>query len=144
MTLAAAQVINALAGRINAIGAYTGKVYTSRAWPLDEAGLPAWRVTAADEAIDGATLGDYIHEHVLDVEAKGYCRAVADLDDAMHAMAVAALPALFAAPVPYDLTHKGIERDMATEGEAAVGVITLRLQARYFTRPTAPETILSA
>lgn len=143
MALAAAQVIDALAARIDALGAYTGRVFTSRAWPLAEAGLPAWRVTAADEEIDGVTLGDGIHDHTLQIEARGYCRAVADLDDAMHAMAVAALPAIFAAPLPYALTHRGIERDTATEGETAVGVITLRMQARYFTRPTAPETIIS-
>lgn len=144
MALAAAQVIDALAARIAALPAYTGRVFTSRAWPIDDDRLPAWRVTAGSEDIDGATLGDYMHEHQLEIEARGYCRATADLDDAMHAMAVAALPVLFAAPVPYSLTHKGIDRDMATEGEAAVGVITLRMQARYFTRPTAPETILSA
>lgn len=144
MALAAAQVIDALAARIDALGAYTGRVFTSRAWPLDEASLPAWRVTAEDEEIGGATLGNYVHEHTLQVEARGYCRATANLDDAMHAMAVAALPVLFAAPVPYALEHKGIGREMATEGEAAVGVITLRLQAKFFTAPTAPETILSS
>ena len=143
MALAAAQVIDTLATHLATLPAYTGRVFTSRAWPLDADNLPAWRVTAANEEIDSATLADLIHEHVLDIEARGYCRSVADLDDVMHAMAVAALPALFAVPTPYGLAHKGIERDMATEGEAAVGVITLRMQARYFTRPTAPETILS-
>ena len=144
MPLAAAQVVDAVAARIAALPAYAGSVFTSRAWPIADSALPAWRVIAQDESADGATLGDRIHEHVLQLEARGYCRAAADLDDAMHAMAVAALPVIFADTVPYDLELKGIDRDMATEGEAAVGVITLRLQARYFVRPAAPETILSA
>lgn len=144
MSLAAAQVIDAVAARIAALPAYAGKVHTSRAWPLAVADLPAWRVVAGDEQVEGAVLGERIGEHTLQIEARGYCRATADLDDAMHAMAVAALPAVFAAAVPYDLELKGIDRDMQTEGEAAVGVITMRLQARYFVAAAAPETILSS
>lgn len=144
MALAAAQVIDAIAARIAALPAYAGKVHTSRAWPLAEGDLPAWRVTAEDEEAVGAMLGDHTYEHKLQIEARGYCRAVADLDDVMHAMAVAALPVIFAAPVPYALDLVGINRDTAVEGEAAVGVITLRMQALYYVRPTAPETILSS
>jgi hypothetical protein len=144
MALAAAQVIDALATRLSgATGAGTS-VFTSRAWPLAESNLPAWRVTAGSEEITGEGLGDRLGQHRLEVNASAYVRAVADLDDAMHALAVDALPALFAAPVPYGLELTGIDRAMATAGEAAVGVITLRLRALYFTVPSAPETILSS
>jgi hypothetical protein len=144
MALAAAQVIDALAARISGATSAGTRVFTSRAWPIGEDDLPAWRVTAASESIAGVALGDYIHEHHLEVEARAYVRAVANLDDAMHALAEAALPALFAPPVPYALEHAGIDRELTAEGEAAVGVITLRLRASYFTRPTAPQTILSS
>jgi len=145
MALAAAQVIDALVTRL--IGATTAgsRVYPSRTWPLAEADLPAWRVVAGEEeAIDLAVIdATRVNEHQLMVEARGYVRAVADLDDAMHALAEAALPALFANPVPYGLELRGIGRDMSTEGEAAVGVITLRLAARYFVAPTTPGAIRS-
>jgi len=144
MALAAAQVIDAIAARISGATSAGTRVYTSRAWPLGEDSLPAWRVVAGSEVVALVGLGDLLHEHHLDIEARAFVRAVADLDDAMHALALAALPAIFAAPVPYGLEHTGIEREMAAEGEAAVGVITLNLRAHFFTRPTAPQTILSS
>lgn len=144
MALAAAQVIDAIAARISGATSAGTNVFTSRAWPLAEGDLPACRVVAGAEEITPEGLGDRLGQHLLDVHASFYARAVADLDDALHALAVAALPAIFAAPVPYGLTLQGIDREMAKEGEAAVGVITLRLQALFFTVPSAPETILSS
>lgn len=142
MALAAAQVIDALAARLVPVAATAGRVYTSRAWPLDEASLPAWRVTAADEVVEPASI-DGINTHRLDVDAVATVRATADLDDAMHALASGGLPLLFAAPVPYGLQLTGIGRELATEGDAAVGRITLRLRALFFVAPAQPETILS-
>ncbi|MGK2897210.1 MAG: hypothetical protein ACSLE9_00785 [Burkholderiaceae bacterium] len=144
MALAAAQVIDAVAARISGATACGTNVFTSRAWPIGEEILPAARITGDKEEITGEGLGDRLGQHLLDINAAFYARAVADLDDALHALAVAALPAIFAAPVPYGLTLQGIDRKMAKEGEAAVGVITLRLQALFFTVPSAPETILSS
>jgi len=142
MALAAAQVIDALAARLVPLAATGGRVHTSRAWPLAESGLPAWRVTAADEVVEPASI-DGINTHRLDVDAVATVRATADLDDAMHALAAGGLPLLFATPVPYGLQLIGIGRELSTEGEAAVGRITLRLQALFFVAPAQPETILS-
>lgn len=142
MALAAAQVIDALAARLVPVAATAGRVYTSRAWPLDEASLPAWRVVAADEAAERVELGG-IHRHVLDVEATAVTRVTADLDDALHALASAGLAALFAGLPPYDLAATGITRAITQEGEAAVGAITLRLQATFYVNPAAPDTIIS-
>jgi len=141
MTLAAAQVIDAVAARL--VGATTAgtRVHTSRAWPLAEADLPAWRVTAEDETVEPATVGS-INEHSLSIAARGIVRAVADLDDALHALAEAALTALFVAPLPHRLRLEGIEREMSSEGEAAVGAITLHLRCTYYVKPAAPGTIL--
>ena len=142
MALAAAQAIDALAARLVPMPATAGRVYTSRAWPLDEASLPAWRITAADELLERVDLNG-AHRHTLDVEATAYARVTADLDDALHALAATGLGLLFAAPVPYDLTATGITRAITQQGEAAVGAITLRLQATYYANPAAPETLLS-
>lgn len=141
MALAAAQVVDALAARLAPMVATGGRVYTSRAWPLAEADLPAWRVTAEDESVEIAMIGG-TNMHALDIAAEATARATADLDDALHALAATALPLIFAAPVPYELQLTGIGRRMASEGEAAVGVITLRLRATYYVEPAAPETIL--
>jgi hypothetical protein len=69
-------------------------------------------------------------------------RAVADLDDQMHALAAGALPLIFAEPVPYGLQLIAINRRLQGDGEAAVGVISLDLQATFFAAAAAPETIL--
>jgi hypothetical protein len=142
MALAAAQAIDALAARLVPMPATGGRVYTSRAWPLDEASLPAWRVTAADEAMERAGL-DNLHRHTLQVEATAYARVAADLDDTLHALASSGLALLFAATAPYDLAGTGITRAITQQGEATVGAITLHLQATYYAHPSAPETILS-
>jgi len=142
MALAAAQVIDALAARLAPMAATGGRVHTSRAWPLTEAGLPAWRVTAADEVVESATV-DGINLHQLEVDAATIVRVSADLDDAMHELAAGGLALLFAAPVPYGLRLLGIGRETTTEGEATVGRITLRLQALFYATPAAPETIYS-
>lgn len=139
MALAAAQVIDALAARLSPLAATGGRVYTSRAWPLDT--LPAWRVTAEAEDISPPAVGNE-HQHDLAINATAYARAVSDLDDTLHALAAGGLPLLFADPLPYGLRLAGIDRQMAQEGEAAVGAITLRLRALFFTDPAAPETLI--
>lgn len=142
MALAAVQVIDALAARLVPLAATGGRVYTSRLWPLDEASLPAWRITAADEVAERSSI-DGINMHRLEVDATAYVRATTDADDAMHALAAGALPLLFAAPVPYDLQLLGIGREIAAEGEATTGRITLRLQALFYVQPALPESIIS-
>lgn len=141
MALAAAQVVDALAALLAPIVATGGRVYTSRAWPLTEADLPAWRVTAAEEYVEPSTL-DRVNTHRLGVEASAYARATADLDDTLHALASSGSAALFAGTPPYGLQLAAIERDLVTEGEASVGRITLRVQATYFVNPAAPETLI--
>ena len=55
-------------------------------------------------------------------------RKVIHLGDALHALAAGGLALLFAPTVPYGLELVGMQRQLATEGEASVGVITLRLR----------------
>lgn len=142
MALAAAQVIDALAARLVPMVATGGRVYTSRTWPLAESDLPAWRVTAEDESVAPA-MTEPVNEHRLQINARAFVRATADLDDAMHTLAAAGLALLFAAPVPHGLQLDSIVRQLSTEGEAAVGVITLRLRTTFWVDPAQPETIFS-
>ncbi len=147
MALAAAQVVDALAARLApmaAAGLGAGGVKTSRLWPWAEDELPACRVYAADEPVEAVGgMAEPINEHALAVDVQFTVRAVADADDAMHALAEQALPLLFAAPVPYGLRLTGINRNTATEGEAAVAQITLQLGTTFHVNPATPHVFLS-
>jgi hypothetical protein len=152
MPLASAQVVDAIAARISGLALAGTRVYTSRAWPLDESQLPAWRVVAADEDIEPATVHvPALQKHRLQVELLGYCQAVADVDDALHALASQALTALFNAPGAPDalsamtkviLTLRRIERALQSEGAATLGLITVTLRAEFHTRSNAPDTLI--
>lgn len=155
MALAAAQVIDAIASRITGLALAGSRVYTSRAWPLAEADLPAWRVVAADEDVTPMTVhGPALQQHQLQVELRGHARAVADLDAALHALAAQALAAVFdtAPQVPADALDgiasklqiglRRIERSLAAEGEAVLGLVVITLQVIFRTRSNAPETLV--
>jgi hypothetical protein len=144
MALAAAQVIDAIAARISGLALAGNRVYTSRAWPLTEADLPAARVLAGDEEVRALTVHpNTLQEHTLDVDIEGYVRHINTVDDAMHALAEAGLALLFTEPLPHGLQLVGINRDTSSEGVAAVARITLQLQCTYFVAPAAPGVILS-
>ena len=141
MTLAAAIIVDAVASRLEPMAQTNGRVYTSRGWPIDEASLPCWRVTAEDEQVTQAQI-DGVNQHSLAVSARAYALATADLDDTLHALAASGLALMFEDIPPYGLQLDSIERQLATEGEAAVGVITLNTRATYFVAPAQPETII--
>lgn len=144
MPLAAAIVVDDLANRlVGQSGIASGSIKTSRVWPWAESDLPACRVFAGSESCELLTLGSPINQHILQVNVQYTCRAVADLDDVMHALASAGLQRLYVpAPPRKDMELLGIDRALATEGEAAVGVITLRFGVTFHVRPGSPETIL--
>lgn len=141
MPLAAAQVVDAVAALLVPMEATGGRVYTSRAWPLAESDLPAWRVVADSEDVQMLALDGTEQQHTLQVLAECMTRATADLDDALHALAASGLELLFADP-PHHLELRGIDRRMTGDGEAAIGAVALRLQATFQTAPSAPQTIL--
>ena len=141
MALAAAQVVDALAALVNAQAAVAGRVKTSRTWPWAEDQLPAVRVFVSDEVAEQATL-DGVNAHRAAVDVQYTARATADLDDALHALAASGQALLFAPVAPYGLQLTGIGRQLATEGEAAIGQITLQVAATFFVQQAAPETII--
>jgi hypothetical protein len=148
--LASAQAINGVAALIESVAGMTGKVHTSRAWPLRPSDLPAWRVVAEDEEVTAQGIGfPAKQQHDLEVVAHGYARDTTDLDDTLHEMAAAALSKLFESrsavhlsPLNCSVSLKRIERDLVTEGEAAMGRISLTLLVRFLTSNNAPEIIL--
>ncbi len=153
MTLAAAQVIDAIAARITGLALAGPRVYTSRAWPLAVADLPAWRVVAADEDVEPQMVHpDPVQQHALQVELRGHAHAVANLDDSLHAMAEQALAAVFALTPPVDalaamksklqITLRRLERAMQAEGEASVGLVLITLRVVFRTRASAPGTLV--
>ena len=153
MTLAAAQVVSAIATRITGLASAGARVYTSRAWPLAEADLPAWRVVAADELVDPQTVHpNALQAHDLSVELRGHATAVDNLDATLHSLAAEALTALFDTTPPADalttlggklqITPRRIERRMAEEGQAVLGLVVITLRVLFRTRAAAPETLV--
>lgn len=152
MPLAAAQVVDALATRLSGTTPAGTRVYTSRAWPLSDAALPAWRVVAADESLTPQTVDGDELQHSLSIELQGYAKALADLDDSLHALASAALTTVFnpaggpdalsALLAQVSITAQRIERAMRGEGEATLGLVTLTLRAEFHTRASAPDVFI--
>ena len=153
MALASAQLVDAIATRITGLPLAGADVFTSRAWPLAESHLPAWKVVAVDEVIEPMTVhADPLLKHELQVELRGHVSAVEDLDDDMHALAAEALTAIFDTTPPADalatvdsklqLSLRRIERAMQTEGQANVGLVVITLRAEFRTRQSAPETLV--
>ena len=142
MTIAATLAIDAIAARLAPVTLSGGRVFTDRAWPIDLAELPAWRVMAEDESVERQYVGNAVNQHELTVACEGIVRAVSQLDDSMHALAAAGMTAIFAEPVPYELQLTSIDRRMSSEGDAAVGLITVRLTARYAVNQAAPTVIV--
>jgi hypothetical protein len=147
--LAAAQVVEAIADLLRGVTGWDDKVFTDRAWPLAEAELPAWKVLADDEEIEptGPTF-PALQKHELVVLCEGSARAVSGLDAALNGLAATALATLFASksaaslsPLNCSMAVTRISRDMTSEGEAAVGRITLALRVRFHTFNNDPETI---
>ena len=150
--LAAAQITHAIADLLRGPGITPAgeRVYTSRAWPLTEGQLPAWRVVRQQEQVATETLhSPAVERHVLIVDLQGNCRETDGLDDDLDAMASAALSAVFATQSTATLGDRNvtvqlvlIDREFAQEGEAATGRITVSLQVQFFSRADDPETIL--
>lgn len=150
--LAAAQITHAIADLLRGAGVTPAgeRVYTSRSWPLAEAQLPAWRVVRQQEEVaDESIHYPAVQRHALIVDLQGNCRETDALDDALDEMASAALAAVFATQSTATLGGRNvttqlvrIDRELAQEGEAATGRVTVSLQVQYFTRSDDPETII--
>lgn len=152
MPLACARIVDAIAARLkgNGITPAGVRVYTSRAWPLADDQLPAWRVTAEDEVIEQANIQwPHLNTHTLTVELEGIVRRVSDLDDGLHQMAETALRRLFSdreaahlGVLRAPITLSAIARRLGTLDEAAIGAVTITLTARFSTQADRPDTLI--
>ena len=149
MPLAASQIIDAIAARLSGNTPAGTRVYTSRAWPIAESGLPAWRVVAADERVEAQSIAyPWPQRHELLVELQGLCSVVADLDDALHAMASAAIESLWSTQnhstlggLNVVMQLQAVTRELQADGEAKLGRITLGVQVQFFTLCSQPDTL---
>lgn len=154
MALASAQVIDSVAARVAATVLFAGtRTTTDRAFPFDEAELPAARVLAEDEEFEDPTVHTpQIELHELDIGVELRVSALSALDDAMHAAAAQVLTSVHSAAAVSARRALGIKafrtlrisRRMAERGPAKVGAIDITFRARFATRSDAPETILGA
>lgn len=160
--LAALQVTHAIADRLrdhSALGVAEcawkrDSVHTSRAWPLTEDGLPAWRVYPDDESIESDDLhAPALQDHRLQLVLEGVVRHVNELDEWLGLLASQALSAVFGDPLVdgdaldqlgarLQLSLTGINRQPSTDGEAATGRVLVVLTAAFQTRVNDPDTIV--
>ena len=141
MALAAAQDVDAVAARLVPTVA-AGRVYTDRAWPVEQEGLPAWLVFAGDEAVQTIAIDGTVEQHDLLVECRGLVSATVAIDDAMNNLAAAGLTAIHAAAFSFALHTDSIVRAMASDNGAEIASVTVRLRATFFTNASAPETLI--
>ena len=146
MTLAAAQVIDALVARITGASTAMGaRFYSDHPHPFDVSELPAGRAELAEEPAEAVMLSGSVHQHSGRVTVSLDVRATDDIDATLHALVAAVLAALFAAPIPYALEISGeITRTPVREGQADLMRAVIPLRALYFVASSAPETILSS
>lgn len=151
--LAAEQLVEAITTRATGLALTGARAFSSRMWPLAENQLPAWRVFAVDEDIVPETVHEpFVQSHALQIEVQGTAVALADLDNALNALASQVLTAIFNPPGVPDalsallpkvaLTLRRIERKPSTEGQATVGQVVITLRAEFRTLSNAPDTIL--
>jgi hypothetical protein len=141
MTLAAAQVVDAIAARL--VPTVTaGHVTADRFHPITTADCPWWKVFPLGDDIEASTDGA-TEKHDLTVECRGYVRAVSGGDDAMHALLASGLAAVHGAQAAqWSLQTISVQWQTLSENGADFGAVLLRLRATYYTDRTAPEAFL--
>lgn len=155
MTLAAEQVVVQLKANLIAAATVAGsKVYTDRAWPVDEADLPTLQVFCGDEAITPVTVHwPSLEEHALELLLVGKVKAVSGIDTAMNAFIAQVLTALYGTQVASTLApligvrleppgERAVIRTPQEDNQAAFAHFTVRSIARFQTMSNAPETLV--
>lgn len=142
MAVASAQVLALAVGRLAATATAGARIFTDRRRPITAAELPAWRVLRTDEPAAQEYLSPVVNEHTLTIDCDGLVRAIDEVDDALDVLLIEGQAALFAEPVPHQFQLTNISRGLDTEGETAVGRISITLTAKYLVDQAQPETIL--
>jgi hypothetical protein len=156
MTLAAGQVVaqlktNLLAATQTVAGS---KVYTDRAWPVDESELPTLQVFAGEESITPVVVHwPALQEHRLELLLVGKVSAVSGIDETMNVFIAQILTKLYGtanASTLYPLTGVRLEppgertviRTPQEDAQAKFAHFTVRAIACFQTMSNAPETLV--
>lgn len=154
--LAAGQVVaqlkaNLLAAPATVAGA---KVYTDRAWPVDEAELPTLQVFSGEEAITPITVHwPTLQEHRLELLIVGKVRAVSGIDETMNVFIAQILTKLYGTQSASTLAplegvrleppgERTVIRTPQEDAQAAFAHFTVRAIACFQTMSNAPETLV--
>lgn len=140
--LAAAQVRTAVAARLATAASVAGRVFAGRYHPVDPSELPCWVLRLDGELVETQSMGfPAMQSHAITLQADGYVRSAADLEGAMDALQAEALTAVFGTQPPFNLRCTEVRREVNTDADASVGVVTITLDATVLTLNNLPETI---
>jgi hypothetical protein len=154
--LAAGQVVAQLKTNLLAAPATVAgsKVYTDRAWPVDESELPTLQVFAGREAITQVVVhSPALQEHKLELLLVGKVHATSGIDETMNVFIAQILTKLYgtdAAATLSPLTGVRLEppgedtviRTPQEDAQAAFASFTVRAIACFQTMSNAPETLV--
>ena len=153
MTLAAEQVVVQLKANLLAAATVAGvKVYSDRAWPVDEAELPTLQVFCGDEAHDPGTIHG-LQDHRLELLIVGKVKATSAIDTVMNAFIAQVLTALYGTQAAAKLAplvgvrleppgERAVIRTPQEDAQAAFAHFTVRAIACFRTMSNAPETLV--
>jgi hypothetical protein len=140
--LAAAQVRAAVAALLLNAASVGGRVFAGRYHPVDESEMPCWVLRLEGELVDLQAFGyPALQTHTINLVATGYVRSTTALETALDELQAEALAALFATEPPHSLRCTETRREVNTDADASVGVVTLTLDATALTLINQPETI---
>lgn len=120
------------------------RVYASRVYPLQDANLPALRISNPDESIEPVTMSaDPTLERVLQLEIEACVKAVSGYEDTVDQIVKEVEIALAAAPTLSGLCKSVRLRSIATElsgdGEKPLAVATMTFEVPYYTLQSSPD-----
>lgn len=122
----------------------SGRVYTSRVYPLTEAKLPAVTIYSGSEASGLMAMGLTTLDRNLTINVDAYVKVTDTFDDDVDALAVQIEEAIAADfrlnGLVKHIVLSGTEIDFSGEAEQPVGVARLTFEARYVTTIGEVET----
>lgn len=144
--LAAAQVRQLVAQRLQACALTAGQVHEGRYDPAAESELPCWFV-AIDPGENVQTEGiswPRLLEHRLSIRADGFVKSADALETQLDTLQLQGMQALFATQPPFQLVLIGVRRrtDDGDQQAARLGCLTLHLEAVFHGVEGDPETLI--
>lgn len=142
------RIREAVAGAITGLATTGSRVYQSRVYPLEDADLPALRVTTLGETIDGWSVSaPRVQERHLRVSVEIVARAVADLDDTLDQAAkevevALAMPCAALAGIAKSITLQSTDIELDGASQRPTGHAAMVFDVFYMTAENAPDVAL--